>query len=97
MRPRTYIAVIALLSLIGLCIVYEVMQQTKARYQLGAMVQVEEQAIQELVALRAELAELKRAARLERVNKEKSMGYIPLIPLPEVELTEEETVLRSVE
>lgn len=85
MSLRTYIISIALLSLLGLCTVYEVMGQTRVKYDLGRYVQREQVLCREVEKLRADLAGLMTPRRLEAINREKGLGLVPLKPISPLE------------
>jgi hypothetical protein len=86
MKLRTYILFVVLLSLLGLCTVYESMRQTRIRYRLGELQSQEKAAQAELVKLRSDLSRLMTPTRLESLNTSNSLNLVPLTPLPDVEL-----------
>ncbi|MBN2711914.1 MAG: hypothetical protein JXR97_05680 [Planctomycetes bacterium] len=88
MRLNTYILMVILIALIGLCAVHEAMKQTRARYKIGNLLAREEKLMQELAKLKSELAELKSAKRLEQASLQLDDTMTQLSPVLEVELEE---------
>ncbi len=81
MPLRTYVLLIILFSLLGLCTVHEVTRQTEARYRIARMLADEQRLREEAALLQKDLAALKDPARLERLNREMDLRFRPLRPL----------------
>ncbi len=86
MQLRTYILLVTLLALLGLCTVHEVIRQTHARYSIGQLLSKEEHLRQEFAEIKTELADLRSVSRLDEVTADIGQEFVPLQPVVEVEL-----------
>jgi cell division protein FtsL len=94
MLLRTFLLLITLLSLLGLCTVHEAMKQTRMRYRMAETLAEEERLRQELVVLKAEVASLANPTRLEQLARDTDPDLVPLLPMPELEETADRVASR---
>lgn len=73
MRIRGFVLGVALLALVGWCMIQESIKQTRARYELAEIARRESEIGNSLEKLRAEEDSLRSPARLAALIKEKNL------------------------